>query len=218
MADTILWGAGGQAVVLHELLEGNGDTIVALFDNDPQATSPFDGVPLHCGVTGFDRWLAGRGGGDLQGIAAIGLSGADRLDVHELFSSRGVRVATAVHRSAFLASDAVVETGAQVMAQASICSRAILRDGALVNTAACVDHQCIVERGASVGPGAVLTGRVVVEEFAFIGAGAIVLPRLRIGAGSIVGAGAVVTKDVSPGEIVVGNPARARLASSVERQ
>lgn len=43
---------------------------------------------------------------------------------------------------------------------------------------------------------------------ASLGAGAVVLPGITIGAGAMVGAGAVVTKDVAPGTIVVGNPAR----------
>src|SRR5438552_18626377 len=42
----------------------------------------------------------------------------------------------------------------------------------------------------------------------FIGSRAIILPGVRVGDGSIVAAGAVVTKDVSPGSIVGGNPAR----------
>lgn len=46
---------------------------------------------------------------------------------------------------------------------------------------------------------------------ASIGAGAVILPGLTIGAGAMIGAGAVVTRDVAPGETVVGNPAR-RLA------
>jgi UDP-2-acetamido-3-amino-2,3-dideoxy-glucuronate N-acetyltransferase len=41
-----------------------------------------------------------------------------------------------------------------------------------------------------------------------IGAGAIVLPGVTVGQEAMVGAGAVVTKDVPPGAIVVGNPAR----------
>ncbi len=43
---------------------------------------------------------------------------------------------------------------------------------------------------------------------ASIGAGAVILPGVTIGAGALVGAGSVVTKDVAPGSIVVGNPAR----------
>ena len=42
----------------------------------------------------------------------------------------------------------------------------------------------------------------------FIGAHSIVMPGIRIGDQSIVGAGSVVTKDVPPGSIVGGNPAR----------
>lgn len=45
-------------------------------------------------------------------------------------------------------------------------------------------------------------------ENCFIGARSIVLPGLKVGPGSIVAAGAVVTKDVPPGVIVAGNPAR----------
>jgi acetyltransferase-like isoleucine patch superfamily enzyme len=47
-----------------------------------------------------------------------------------------------------------------------------------------------VKRGASIGTGAVLLGGITV------------------GARAIVGAGAVVTRDVPPGAVVVGNPAR----------
>jgi UDP-2-acetamido-3-amino-2,3-dideoxy-glucuronate N-acetyltransferase len=50
----------------------------------------------------------------------------------------------------------------------------------------------------------------VVERRASIGSGAIVLGGVRIGEGAIVGAGAVVTRDVAPGEVVAGVPARVR--------
>ena len=41
-----------------------------------------------------------------------------------------------------------------------------------------------------------------------IGSGAVILCGVTIGAGAIVGAGSVVTRDVPPGAIVAGNPAR----------
>jgi acetyltransferase-like isoleucine patch superfamily enzyme len=41
-----------------------------------------------------------------------------------------------------------------------------------------------------------------------VGGGAILCPGVEIGAEAFVGAGAVVTKDVPPGVVVVGNPAR----------
>jgi len=51
-------------------------------------------------------------------------------------------------------------------------------------------------------------GPVVVEQDVWVGANATILPGTRIGQGSIVGAGAVVTRDVPPGKLVIGIPAR----------
>ena len=50
--------------------------------------------------------------------------------------------------------------------------------------------------------------RTVVKKGASIGSGATILSNLSIGENAIVGAGSVVTKDVPPGSIVVGNPAK----------
>lgn len=47
-----------------------------------------------------------------------------------------------------------------------------------------------------------------VESHASIGANATILPGITIGTGAMVGAGSVVTKNIPPGAIVQGNPAR----------
>ncbi|MGH2715881.1 MAG: acyltransferase [Thermoleophilaceae bacterium] len=51
--------------------------------------------------------------------------------------------------------------------------------------------------------------RVSIGRRVYIGAGAIVLPGVTIGDDAVVGAGSVVTRDVAPGTVVAGNPARA---------
>ena len=56
--------------------------------------------------------------------------------------------------------------------------------------------------------------QTVVEGGASIGSGAIILGGVRIGASALVGAGAVVTRDVAPGAVVTGVPARARGAAA----
>jgi acetyltransferase-like isoleucine patch superfamily enzyme len=48
----------------------------------------------------------------------------------------------------------------------------------------------------------------LVKRGASIGSGAVILCGVTIGEGAVIGAGAVVTKDVPPGEVWVGVPAR----------
>jgi maltose O-acetyltransferase len=50
--------------------------------------------------------------------------------------------------------------------------------------------------------------RVVIDDNVWIGSGAIVLPGVFIGRDSVVAAGSVVTRDVPPGCLVAGVPAR----------
>ncbi|QEI08577.1 sugar O-acetyltransferase [Pigmentiphaga aceris] len=49
---------------------------------------------------------------------------------------------------------------------------------------------------------------ILIEDNVWIGAGVQILPGVRIGAGSVVAAGAVVNRNVPPGVLVAGNPAK----------
>jgi maltose O-acetyltransferase len=49
---------------------------------------------------------------------------------------------------------------------------------------------------------------VVIDDHVWVGMRALILPGVRVGRGAIVAAGAVVTKDVEPGWVVAGVPAR----------
>lgn len=204
--DILFWGATGQSKVLRELL---GDTarVVAVVDRravDP----PFPDVPLLVGDAAFESWLSARTSPTHFLVAIGGEHGRDRVAIQRALVERGLAPHIAVHRTAFVASNAVIGEGSQILAQAAVCADARLGDACIVNTAASVDHECVLGDGVHVAPGARLAGLVSVDSYSMIGTGAIVLPRLHIGEGAIVGAGAVVTRDVAPGSVVAGNPAR----------
>ncbi len=214
MGDVVLWGATGQAKVLHEALVDTAHRLVALVDNRI-VLSPFPDIPVLHGSGGFDIWLKKRGNNNLYGSVAVGgIRGNERLELLGFLNRRGLKLLTIVHRTAFVANDASLGEGCQVLAQAAVCTHAQLGRGVIVNTAASVDHDCIVGNGVHLAPGSRLAGEVTVGARTFIGLGALVLPHLCIGEDVIVGAGAVVTKDIPPGITVIGCPARPHLAKA----
>lgn len=205
--DIIFWGATGQAKVLRELVEPAA-TLIAVFDN-ADVPPPFVDVPLYRGRDGFVAWLAKHRGPRPDCLVAIGgTHGADRHELQRFLAGHGLAAPVAVHRTAFVAADAQLGAGTQVLAQAVVCVGARLGEACIVNTAASVDHECDLGDGVHVAPGARLAGGVRVGDYAMIGTGAVILPRISIGVGAVVGAGSVVTRDVPAHSVVVGNPAR----------
>lgn len=204
----VFWGATGHARVLRELVESRGCRLVALFDNNPDVPPPFPDVPLFIGRQGFHAWRSDNPRATFSLAAIGGAHGRDRLELQGFLDAQGLRPIVARHPTAFVAADARLGRGCQVLARAAVCAGAVLGAACIINTAASVDHECRLEDGVHIGPGATLCGRVSVGQAAFVGAGAVVLPGIRVGEDAVVGAGAVVTRDVGDGVVCVGNPAR----------
>jgi sugar O-acyltransferase (sialic acid O-acetyltransferase NeuD family) len=205
----VCWGAKGQALVLNEFIRLLGFELVALFDNDASIVSPIPGLPLYIGDAGWSRWQETWGTQPVHGAVAIGGShGRARMERQRAMENDGVQFEKLIHPNAYVAQDAQIDMGTQIMPNATVCTHAVIGKGCLVNTAASVDHECTLGDGVHIAPGARLAGCVRVDDFSLVGSGAIVLPRVQIGENAIIGAGAVVTKNVPPNTTVVGNPAR----------
>lgn len=79
-----------------------------------------------------------------------------------------------------------------------------------------VAHDCIIGDFVTFAPRVSLNGRIKVEDDVYIGSDATFLPGktdrfLTIGKGAVIGAGALVTKDVEPGAVMVGSPAKPKM-------
>lgn len=86
-----------------------------------------------------------------------------------------------------------------------------------------VAHDCIIGDYVTFAPNVHCNGNVIIEDHAYIGTGAILKQGtekrpLVIGAGAVVGMGAVVTRNVDPGAVVIGNPAKPLTKESLRRR
>lgn len=205
----ILYGGTGQAKVVRPIIEHYGGRVVAVFDDTPDLPPPFPDVDLYCGWERFKRWVRSQDRSQIGFCVTIGNPhGRDRLRFHEQLTREGLQPITIAHPTAWIAANAVIGVGSQILAGSIIAPEARIHRCCIINTKASVDHECVLEDGVEVAPGATLCGLVHAGVNAWICAGATVLPRIRIGSDAIVGAGAVVIRDVPTGVIVVGVPAK----------
>jgi UDP-2-acetamido-3-amino-2,3-dideoxy-glucuronate N-acetyltransferase len=118
-----------------------------------------------------------------------------------------------------------IQRGAVVGRRCKIQSHTFICDGVEIGDEVFVGHGVVfindLRPRAATAEGELATEddwtlvRTVVEDRASIGSGAVIRGGVRIGSGALVGAGAVVTKNVLPGEVVVGNPARALATAAI---
>jgi UDP-2-acetamido-3-amino-2,3-dideoxy-glucuronate N-acetyltransferase len=117
-----------------------------------------------------------------------------------------------------------VQRGVRIGRRCKIQSHTFICDGVEIGDEVFVGHGVMfindLNPRAATESGELKTGddwelvRTYVDDRAAIGTGAVILGGVRIGAGALVGAGAVVTREVAPGAVVVGNPARAQAAAA----
>src|SRR4051794_24285599 len=110
-----------------------------------------------------------------------------------------------------------IQKNASVGARCKISSHTFICEGVAIEDEVFVGHGVVFINDPD--PRATAGGRPQTEadwsvvptrvcRGASIGSGAVVLGGVTVGAGALVGAGAVVTRDVPPGTVVVGNPAK----------
>jgi UDP-N-acetylbacillosamine N-acetyltransferase len=207
MQKIVIWGAGGHALVVAEVLRlcAKWNIVGFLDDISPQRRGE-----RFCESTilgGTDMLPDLRAAGVKQLAMAVGDCPA-RLMMLGRIEDLGFSLPRIIHPRAYVAGTAVLGDGTMIAAGAVVASSASLGRAVIVNTCASVDHESEVGDGAHICPGVHLAGRVKVGRGAFVGIGAVVIDRVRVGHGACIGAGAVVVRDVPPKVLACGVPAR----------
>lgn len=200
--DIVVWGAGGHARVVLDVLRQNGFQIAGVIDdeNTKRAGEEFCGAKIFSDIGP----LAGR-----VPYAFIAIGGnLVREQKARMVLSKGFTLALAIHPRAVVAADVELGAGSIVMAGAVINPGARIGGNVIINTSASVDHDCVIGDAVHVSPGAHIAGAVRIGRQAWVGIGASVIDRITIGERSIIGAGAAVIRDVPDDTVAVGVPAR----------
>jgi acetyltransferase-like isoleucine patch superfamily enzyme len=108
-------------------------------------------------------------------------------------------------RGSLIENDTTVGTGTKIQADAYVTAYSTLEEDVFI--APCVVTTNDNFMGRTEERKELMKGPTI-RRSARIGGGAILCPGVEIGEEAFVGAGAVVTKDVPPGVVVVGSPAR----------
>lgn len=206
-AKLVVWGAGGHALVVADIVRLQGEyEIVGFLDDinlDRRGGRFCEGTILG-GVEELDGL---RRDGVTHVILGMGDCEA-RLRLSSLVRAKGFSLATAVHPWASVAGDVRVGPGTVIVGGAVLNPGSLIGENVIINTCVSVDHECVIEDGAHICPGVCLGGKVFVGRGAWVGIGATVVDHVRIGPDALIGAGAVVTDDIPSGVVAYGVPAR----------
>ncbi len=188
-----LYGAGGHAKVIIDILKENNITVSSVYDDDKSLTKLVDIPVIH------DRLKNPT-------IISIGNNTVRKKIVDKLGSSTSYT--KAISTKSIISDTVKIGEGTVVMQGAIIQSSASIGKHTIVNTGATIDHDCIIGDFVHIAPGCNLCGNVQVGEGALIGAGSVIIPGIKIGKWSVVAAGSVVFKDIGDNVLAIGNPCR----------
>jgi sugar O-acyltransferase (sialic acid O-acetyltransferase NeuD family) len=201
----ILWGGTGQAKAVRPIIEHWGSKVVAIFDDTPNLKSPFPDVELYYGYEGFKKWIAGQPAKEIGFCVTIGNPhGRVRLKLHNLLVEHGLSPISIAHHTAWIAEDAVIGPGAQILAGAIVAAEAQLGQQCIVNNHSLVEHEAVLGDAVEIAPNATVLGLTSIGTNTLVGVSATVLSRLQIGSDVIIGAGAIVSANVLDKETVHG--------------
>lgn len=185
-----LYGAGGHAKVIMDILKAEGKLVEALID-DNEGVDELMGVKVlhnvNCGISPL--------------IVSIGNNRIRRSIAEKVDAVFGM----AVHPSAIVSGSARIDVGTVVMQGVIIQACVQIGKHCIINTGASIDHECVIDDFVHISPRVTLCGNVHVGEGTWIGAGTVVIPGVKIGKWTVIGAGSVVDKDIPDGVLALGN-------------
>lgn len=200
----IIIGAGGHAKVIADIIQKAHDDIIGFLDDKlEKGKKVISNYEIIGQLEDIERFQ--QKDEDTYFIIAIG-NNKIRKEIAEKY--KDISYYIAIHPSAQIGLDVVIEKGTVVMANACINSSAKIGKHCIINTGAIIEHDNILEDYVHISPNSALGGTVIIGENVHIGIGTTVKNNVSICSNCTVGAGAVVTKNIDKEGTYIGVPAK----------
>ncbi len=208
----IIIGGEGNGGVIASCIEDNrkrfGDKEweVAGFLNDYEIGKKINGYHVLGGTTDIKKFL----NGDYYFMYAIHMIGRN-LKCEVVFNKMNIpdsRFATVIHKTAFVADNAILEPGVFVMSNAYIGPASHIGKCTLVLANALIGHNTKVGYLCHFSVGSITSSYITIGNVSDVTLGAKVLEKRKIGNYAVAGANSLITRDIPDYEIHIGSPAK----------
>lgn len=131
-----------------------------------------------------------------------------RRMLYEKLAHHELTLASMASESCLISELSSVGAGTIMLPGVTLTVNVRIAEGCLIIQQSAIGHDASIGRYSVVAQKVAIGGEVDIGECCYLGSGAVIRNGISIGDYAIVGMGAVVLKDVPPGHVVVGNPAR----------
>jgi sugar O-acyltransferase (sialic acid O-acetyltransferase NeuD family) len=208
----IIIGGEGNGGVIASCIEDNRTRFndfeweVAGFINDFEKGKTINNYPVLGGTDEIQKFLQQ----DYYFMYAIHMIGRN-VKSEEVFLNMNIppeRFATIIHKTAFVAENAVLEPGVFVMSNSYIGPSVHIGKSTLIMANALIGHNTTIGHLCHFSVGSITSSYVTIGKVSDVTLGAKVLEKRRLGNYAIAGANSLITHDIPDYEIHIGSPAK----------
>jgi len=208
MKNIVIFGSGGHAKVIVDIIEKQGKFNIAGFiDRYREKNTVIMGYKVIGDESSLkDIIFSYEIYGGIIGIGDNSIRAKFRDKVIKIIPN--FKFVNCIHPKSILGKDATLGMGNIVMAGAIINSSTKINNHCILNTNSSIDHDCLMSDFSSIAPNTAVGGNVKIGDYSAIGIGANILPSVNIGKNCIIGGGSLVCHDTNKNSIYYGSPSK----------
>ena len=153
MNSLVLYGAGGHAKVIYDIILSNDMLLEFLVDDNPPADF-FHHLEIYKPTEELLR--------KHKVIVAVGDANAREKIVNKLHGICDFE--TLIHRSAFVSRFSELGDGTVVMPQVCVNAEVKIGNHCIINTASVIEHDCVIEDFVHISPTVTLAGNITIKK------------------------------------------------------